>query len=222
MSIKEIEGTISNFESYISLLSNNPEFLGYASESLSKLGVYLPQLKETKEYKDLEKLLNSFKTPLKGKFSLILHSKKLSTYGGKVAAEARKELEKIKEPKKPLKVKPKIKREIVTLKIPPSPWYKVINTVNKLSDAMWEDEEKIRKVLTIFEELYDKLRSLGDPENFSEELKNFYEILKKERGELTIPELIKLKTSYIQKDEELKTLITRLKGYANRKIEEII
>jgi len=72
-------------------------------------------------------------------------------------------LKKLKRLKEPLKVKPVgVKREIVAVKIPPSPWYKVANDADELSDAMWEDEFKIRNILPIFEKLISELENLGE------------------------------------------------------------
>jgi hypothetical protein len=221
MSIEEKEEAIGMFKSSLYLM--NIDF-GVKMEDIRKVRLrlcelvgYFPSLKETEEYREIENIFDALKSKIRrtlfGK-SLV---EDLIKYGGELIAKATEELARIKATQKPIEVK----KEIVPVPIPASPWYKVASVADELSDAMWEDDYKIRNVLPVFEKLINELQNLGDSENFCKELRKFYEELNKgEIGGLTIPELKKLNPSYVPKDEELRTIITRIKKYARRKAEE--
>ncbi len=221
MSIEEKENAIKSFEFYLRHIYTDfgvdMEQIRDVRLKLSQLLGYFPSLKETKEYREMEYIFDALKSRITRAFSGKAYVEDLAKYGGGLIAKATEELARIKAVQKPVE----IKREIVPIPIPPSPWYKVASIADELSDAMWEDDYKIRNVLTIFEKLFCELKNLGNPENFCEELRKFYAELNDGKiGSLTIPELRKLNPSYIPKDEELRTIITRIKKYARRKAEE--
>ncbi|MEM7818713.1 MAG: hypothetical protein QW403_01015, partial [Candidatus Aenigmatarchaeota archaeon] len=214
MSIDEKEKAIRSFKFYLGLV--NTDFgvdLDQINEvrlQLSQLVGYFPFLRNTEEYKEINYIFEDLKSPVTRFFSGKSKVEDLIKYGSDLLAKAYEELARLKAQKPP-----EIKREVVTMTIPPSPWYKVASIADELSDAMWEDDFKIRNILPIFERLISELEKSGDPENFCEELKDFYRQLSDGKlGSLTIPELRKLNPSYIPRDEELRTLITRIKKYA--------
>jgi hypothetical protein len=221
MSIEEKERAIKSFEFYLNCINTDfgveMEDIRDVRLKLSQLVGYFPSLKETEEYREIEDTFDALKSKITRTFSGKSRVEDLIKYGGELIAKATEELARIKETQKPVEVK----KEIVPVPIPASPWYKVASVADELSDAMWEDDYKIRNVLPVFEKLICELQNLGNPENFCEELRKFYvELNKGEIGGLTIPELKKLSPSYVPKDEELRTIITRIKKYARRKAEE--
>lgn len=220
MSIEEKEKAIRSFEFYLGLVNTDfgvdPEQIREVRLQLSRLVGYFPNLKSTQEYKEMNYIFEDLKSPITRFFSGSSKVEDLVKYGSELLEKAYEELARLKSTQKP-----EIKREVVAVPIPPSPWYKVASIADELSDAMWEDDFKIRNVLPIFERLILELKSLGNPENFCDELTKFYmELNSGELGGLTVPELRKLKPSYIPKDEQLRTLITRIKKYSRAMAEK--
>lgn len=216
MSLYEKESAIHRFEINIKLLSEDLDFLPEAISSLNELGEYFEDLKNREEYRKIEETLNSLGSPIK-RIAHKLYIKNLNKYAGRLVAAAREKVEEIRKYEKPLE----IKREVIAIKIPPSPWYKVIEDTNKLSDSMWKDKTIIRNIIPTFEDLIAELQDLGAPKEFYENLNQHLEILLSvEDGELTINELERLTPSYISKDRQLRKLLTRIKHYSERKIEE--
>ncbi|MGC8812358.1 MAG: hypothetical protein ACP5O8_02110 [Candidatus Aenigmatarchaeota archaeon] len=163
MSIETLENIIKKFEINVLTLTDEIGILPHALQSFSELVTYFPQLKQTEEYKKLDQIFKFLQNPITRFFTYKTKSTEIVGYAGKLVAEANKELEKIKKAQRPLEVKPaEVKREIVAVEIPPSPWYKVANDADELSDAMWEDEFKIRNILPIFEKLISELENLGE------------------------------------------------------------
>ncbi|MEM5794292.1 MAG: hypothetical protein QXS48_01395 [Candidatus Aenigmatarchaeota archaeon] len=216
MSIYEKESAIDRFETHIRLLSEDLDFLPETISSFSELAEYFPDLKNREEYKRVEEILNSLANPLK-RIGYKLYIKNLNKYAGRLVASAKEKIEELRKYEKPVE----IKKEVIAVKIPPSPWYKVIEDVNKLSDSMWIDRTIIRNVIPMFEDLIADLQDLGAPKEFYEDLNQHLEyLLSVEDAELTIPQFKKLTPSYISKDRQLRKLLTQIKHYAERKIEK--
>ncbi|MEM5882753.1 MAG: hypothetical protein QXQ77_00735 [Candidatus Aenigmatarchaeota archaeon] len=216
MSIYEKESTINRFEVSINQLYEDLFFLPQAVSTFYQIGEFFPELKETVEYKKIENVLNSLQNPIKGRIARKIYVKELNKYAGILVAKAREKVEEVKKQKRKERVK--IKREIIPIKIPRSPWYRIVEDVNKLSDSLWKDKTIIRNIIPIFEDLINDLQELGAPPKFHEDLGKYLELFYSvEDSELTIPQLKKISPSYVLKDKELGKLLTLVKHYAERR-----
>lgn len=220
MSIYEKEEVIRKFEFSVKDLYEDSLFLPEAVSNFYQLGEFFPELKETQEYEKVKKALDSLQNPIKGKILHKFYVRELNKYAGILIGKAKERVEEIKRLQRKHRKPVKVEKEIIPIRIPPSPWYKVREDVNKLSDGLWKDRIIIRNIIPIFEELINELEKLGAT-RFSENLRNYLEFFYSvEDGELTIPELEKLSPSYIPKDRQLKKLLTRIKSYSEREIKK--
>jgi hypothetical protein len=221
MSIKEKESAIEDFKSQVRKISfdkaETPYFIEMAIYHFSQLSEYFPSLRQTEEYKKMQDILSSLKNPAKKFFLKSKLLQDLMQYSGRLAAIAYEELEKVK-PKEPEKIK--VEKKIVPVEIPPSSCYKVLEDVSKLSNSLWRDKTIIRNVEPIFKDLIEDLIEAGSPSIFIEELKEYFQFFSSQEGEITIPQLKKLDSSYLPKDSKLKKLLTNIEHYAKKRIEK--
>ncbi|MEM7818932.1 MAG: hypothetical protein QW403_02195 [Candidatus Aenigmatarchaeota archaeon] len=217
MSIYEKESAIHRFEINIKLLSEDLDFLPEAISSFTELGEYFEDLKNREEYKRTEEILNSLGNPIK-RIAHKLYMKDLNKCAGVLVATARKKVEELRKYHKPVE----IKKEVIAVKIPPSPWYRVKENASKLFIQCEKSEKTIiRNLIPTLEDLITDLQELGAPKEFYENLNQYLKFLfSVEDPELTIDELEKLSPHYGIKNKQLRTLLTQIKHYSERKIEK--
>lgn len=216
MSIYQKESAILRFETNIKLLSEDLEFLPEAISSFNELGEYFEDLKNKEEYKKIREILNSLGNPLK-RIGYKFYIKELNKYTGALVAAARKKVEESKKHEKPVK----IKREVIAVKIPPSPWYRVKENANKLFIQSEKTEKTIiRNLIPTVKDLISDLQKLGAPKEFYENLNYYLNFLfSVEDPELTINELEKLSPQYRIKNKQLRMLLTQIQHYSEKEIE---